>query len=350
MKDWKDILVAPDTSVRETIQIIDAGAMKIALVVDNHKCLIGTITDGDIRRGILAGVPLDAPAERVMNPQPTTATMDESRDAIMAIMRNKCLQQIPLLDENNRVVGIEFLENLLKIRHRKNPVVLMAGGLGTRLHPLTNDCPKPLLKIGSKPILEIILENFIEFGFSRFYLSVNYKAQMIEDYFGDGSRWGVEISYIRETTRMGTAGALSLLPEQFADAVVVMNGDILTKVNFDQLLNFHMEQRSTATMCVREYDHQIPYGVVTIDGERLVSIEEKPIRKFFVSAGVYVLEPETLASVPTDTLFDMPTLFENLLERAAPVVVFPVREYWLDIGRMDDLERANGEFNEVFCK
>lgn len=350
MKDWRKVLVSAVTTLRDTIQVIDAGALKIALVVDDMNRLLGTITDGDIRRGILAGVSLDQPAQLVMNPQPTSVAMNESHDTIMAIMRNKSLQQIPLLDEKHRVVGIESLENLIMTRRRNNAVVLMAGGLGVRLHPLTQDCPKSLLNIGGKPILEIILENLLEYGFSRFYISVNYKAQMIEDYFGDGSRWGVEISYIRETSRMGTAGALSLLPKTLDEAVLVMNGDLLTKVNFDQLLNFHAEQGSLATMCVRQYDFQVPYGVVKIDRERLVSIEEKPTQNFFVSAGIYVLEPEAVDSVPCDTMFDMPALFETLVQRDRQVVVFPIREYWLDIGRMDDLERANGEFTEVFCK
>ena len=350
MKDWKKVLVSSATTVRDTIGIIDAGALRIALVVDGDNRLLGTVTDGDIRRGILGGVSLDEPVDKVMNPHPTTAGMSEGRETIMAIMRNKSLQQIPLLDEKLRVVGIELLENLILTRRRNNPVLLMAGGLGARLHPLTSDCPKPLLKVGNKPILETILDNFLEYGFSRFYISVNYKAEMIEEYFGDGSRWGVEISYLRENSRMGTAGALSLLPKTLQDPVLVMNGDRLTKINFDQLLDFHREHGSMATMCVREYDFQVPYGVVTFEKERLLAIEEKPVQKFFVSAGIYVLEPDTLSSVPCDTLYDMPALFESLIERAEPVVVFPVREYWLDIGRMDDLERANGEFAGVFPK
>lgn len=350
MKDWKKVLVSSAATIRDTIQTIDNGALKIALVVDNKNQLLGTITDGDIRRGILCGISLDESVEKVMNRHPTTAGLNESRESIMTIMRNKCLQQIPLLGENGSVAGIELLENLIMPRRRNNPVLLMAGGLGSRLHPLTNDCPKPLLNVGSKPILEIILGNFIEYGFSRFFISVNYKAEMIEEYFGDGSHWGVEISYIRENTRMGTAGALSLLPNTLSEPIFVMNGDLLTKVNFDQLLNFHLEHESTATMCVREYDYQVPYGVVKIEKERLLGIVEKPIQNFFVSAGIYVLQPEVLDCVPRDTLYDMPTLFELLIELDKPVVVFPVREYWLDIGRMDDLERANGEFREVYSK
>lgn len=350
MKDWKKVLVSSAATIRDTIQTIDNGALKIALVVDNKNQLLGTITDGDIRRGILCGISLDESVEKVMNRHPTTAGLNESRESIMTIMRNKSLQQIPLLGENGSVAGIELLENLIMPRRRNNPVLLMAGGLGSRLHPLTNDCPKPLLNVGSKPILEIILGNFIEYGFSRFFISVNYKAEMIEEYFGDGSHWGVEISYIRENTRMGTAGALSLLPNTLSEPIFVMNGDLLTKVNFDQLLNFHLEHESTATMCVREYDYQVPYGVVKIEKERLLGIVEKPIQNFFVSAGIYVLQPEVLDCVPRDTLYDMPTLFELLIELDKPVVVFPVREYWLDIGRMDDLERANGEFREVYSK
>jgi NDP-sugar pyrophosphorylase family protein len=224
----------------------------------------------------------------------------------------------------------------------------MAGGLGTRLGELTRDCPKPLLRVGNKPVLETILENCIEYAFKRFYISVNYKADMLKDYFGDGSRWGVDIRYIEEKKRLGTAGALGLLPEDPTVPLLVMNADVLTKINFKHLLEFHEEHRSVATMCVREYEFQVPYGVVKIDNHRLLDILEKPVHQFFVNAGIYVLNPEAVSMVPKNTYFDMPALFEKLLQDQAETAAFPVREYWLDIGRKDDLERANGDYAEVF--
>jgi len=263
-------------------------------------------------------------------------------------MKLKQLRQIPILDDHGRVISVEFYDFIALSSQLDNWVVLMAGGLGTRLQPLTDDCPKPLLEVGGRPILQTILESCIKHGFNRFYLSVSYKAKMVEDYFGNGSRWGVDIRYIREDKRMGTAGALSLLPERPTKPFLVMNGDLLTKVNFKQLLDFHLEHCAQATMCVRDYDFQVPYGVVKIQQHRLVDIEEKPAQKFFVNAGIYVLEPEVLDMIPKDEFYDMPSLFMKLVALHHETIVFPIREYWLDIGNKVDFEQAIGDFSEVF--
>jgi dTDP-glucose pyrophosphorylase len=348
MKDWTKILVAPTITIREALEIIDTSSMQIALIVDETKRLLGTVTDGDIRRGILKGIALDEPVQRIMNPHPTVARSHERRDIVLAVMKLKQLNHIPVVDDEGRVINIETLQDLIRGEDKENWVVLMAGGLGTRLRPLTDECPKPMLKVGGKPVLETILDNFLEYGFRKFYLSVNYKADMVTDYFGDGSRWGTEIRYIHETKRMGTAGALGLLPEKPTRPLMVMNGDLLTKVNFQQLLAFHLEHQAEATMCVREYNFQIPYGVVKMDKHRLMGIDEKPIQRFFVNAGIYVLEPKALDLLPKDTYFDMPSLFAKVIEKNGETTVFPIREYWLDIGQVNDYERANGEFAEVF--
>lgn len=348
MKDWRKVLVPPDTTLRETIRVIDQGALKIALVVDDKKHLLGTVTDGDIRRGILRGASLEDRISEVMNDSPTVARQNEGREKMLALMRHKQINQIPVVDGDGIIVGLERFEVILESTRRNNWVVLMAGGMGVRLKPLTDEVPKPLLKIGGKPILETILENFLEYGFNRFYISVNYKRELIEQYFGDGSRWGAEICYLRENEKLGTAGALRLLPEKPVMPVLVMNGDVLSKVNFQQLLDFHLEHKAQATMCVSEYDFQVPYGVVKIDKHRINSIEEKPVQRFFVNAGIYVLEPEALELIPKNTHFDMPTLFEKLVASKWETAVFPIREYWLDIGRMDDFQRAETEFRKVF--
>jgi len=348
MKNWREVLVSPSTSILETIQIIDSAALQIALVVDGDGRLLGTVTDGDIRRAILKGLSLTEPVARAMNPAPTVALVNEGRQEILAVMKAKNLRQIPVLDEAGRVVGIEILEELLKGGRKDNLVVLMAGGLGSRLRPLTQECPKPLLRVGSRPILETILHNFIEYGFERFYISVNYKADMIKKYFGDGSRWSVRIEYLEEEQSLGTAGPLSLLPEKTDRPLLVMNGDLLTRVNFDQLLQFHLDSRALATMCVREFDLQVPYGVVKIDGHRLLGIDEKPVQRFFINAGIYVLQPSVLELIPCVACYDMPDLFARLVEQGRETAVFPVREYWLDIGRLSDYERANGEYEAIF--
>lgn len=349
MNYWKEILVLPETPIREAIRVLDKSAKQILLVVDGENRLMGTVTDGDIRRGILKGLSLDEHTDKIMGSSPTVARVGDDRQSILAMMRKKKLHHIPIVNEQHQVTGIEFLEELIQPHLKENWVVLMAGGLGSRLRPLTNDCPKPMLKVGNKPLLETILENFIEYGFRHFYISVNYMADMVKDYFGDGARWGVEIRYLEEDQKLGTAGALSLLPNKPQAPLLVMNGDVLTKVNFRQLLDFHATHDSMATMCVREYDFQVPYGVVRIEKHRITGIDEKPVQRFFVNAGIYVLAPEALQAIPAGQFYDMPTLFESLIAKGEETVVFPIREYWLDIGQLADYDRANGEFMQVFA-
>lgn len=348
MNRWKETLVLPNTSIRDTLQIIDTNAMQIALVVNEKNQLLGTVTDGDIRRGILKGVGLDEKVEKIMNIKPTVVYANESREKIFSIIKNNRIRQIPVLDDDRIVINIETVDEMLQVNERKEWVVIMAGGLGNRLRPLTDNCPKPLLKVGKKPLLETILMNFIEYGFKRFFFSVNYKAEMIKDYFGDGSHWGVDITYLHENTRLGTAGALGLLPEKPDRPFLVMNGDLLTKVNFHHLLNFHMENHACATMCIREYKLQIPYGVVETNKQRFLGINEKPMHYFFVNAGVYVLDPCVLEFIPDEIFFDMPTLFQKLNDSAYEASVFPIREYWRDIGQIDDFEEANKEYETYF--
>ncbi|RNB53841.1 CBS domain-containing protein [Brevibacillus gelatini] len=349
MMDWRDLLVSPHTPIRHTLEIIDKSARQIALVVDENNKLLGTVTDGDIRRGLLKGLTLQDSTSLIMNSFPTVASPYDTRENILALMKIKKIHQVPIVDEDGFIVHVEVLNDLLRPVKKDNWVVLMAGGLGTRLHPLTYDCPKPLLKVGNKPLLETILQSFIDQGFHRFYLSVKYKAEMIQQHFGDGSKWGVTIRYLEEQESLGTAGALSLLPEKPSDPFFVMNGDLLTKVNFEQLLDFHKTYQAQATMCVREYDYQVPYGVVRLDKHRLISIEEKPTQRYFVNAGIYVLNPAVLEYIPQNQFFDMPSLFEHVMKDSQQqAIAFPIREYWLDIGRMADFEKANLEFAEVF--
>ena len=349
-KDWQKTLIQPTTSIIEAMRLIDKIALQILLVTDEDKTLLGTVTDGDIRRAILKGGAMEDPIENVMNTRPTAFTADESVEDMLVAMRLLKISKVPVVDYKNRVVALEILEELLRPAHKDNPVVLMAGGLGVRLGSLTKNSPKPLLYVGNQPVLQTILESFIAYGFHNFYFSVNYKAEMIEEFFGDGSKWDVSIKYIHEDKRMGTAGALSLLPERPEMPFFVMNGDILTKVNFLQLLDFHNEHRAVATMCAFKYDLQIPYGVLQIDKHRLIEIDEKPVQSFFVNAGIYVLEPKTLDHIPVDAFFDMPSLYETLIDTRQEAAVFPLREYWLDIGHMANFKRAQGDFKDFFSQ
>ncbi|HEX3038916.1 MAG TPA: nucleotidyltransferase family protein [Caproiciproducens sp.] len=348
MDDWKKVLIYPDTEIQEAIKVIDLYSLQIAVIADTDGKLLGTVTDGDVRRGILKGIPLNSPVSRIMNPHPVTIPEMEDRKSILNILKINKLRHLPVVDEEGRITGIERLEDLIGGSRFENWVVIMAGGLGKRLKPYTDSCPKPMLKIGGKPVLETILNEFIRQGFSRFCISVNYRSEQIRDYFGDGSRWGAEIRYIDETKRMGTAGSLGLLPFRAEEPVLVINGDILTKLSFEQLVGFHNEHQAKATVAAVSYDYQVPYGVVRTNRDRLIGFEEKPVYASLVNAGIYALNPEVLQMIPKNTYFDMNSLLELLLKGGEPVCVFPIREYWIDIGGVKDFRRAQADYSGVF--
>jgi len=342
--NFKDNQIQADVQIREVIRCIEMNRLKIVFVVDEDMRLIGSVTDGDIRRAILQGKKLDISVSAIMNKLPVVAHVNDSREKILELMIKNDHRYIPVVDSETRIQRVETLADVMVKEEKEGWVFLMAGGFGKRLRPLTEDKPKPLLHVGNKPILESILETFIENGFKNFFISVCYKADMIKEYFGDGSRWAVNIQYVHEEEPLGTAGALGLLPETPKDPVIVMNGDILTKVNFNQLLDFHNSHKSLATMCVREYDFQVPYGTVEVNGHRVNKIVEKPVHTFFVNAGIYVLEPEVLTSITQNKYKDMPDLLDELRTTTDRVSVFPLHEYWLDIGRMDDFARAQADY------
>jgi dTDP-glucose pyrophosphorylase len=349
MKDWKKAIVPPGSSIRETLRVIDYSVTQIALVVDETQHLVGTVTDGDVRRGLLKGLSLDDAVEQVLNLHPIVAGIEEDDVEIEKIMRDRSVNQIPLVDRQGRVVGLQLLKECLSKPKYENLVVLMAGGIGSRLMPLTETCPKPLLQVGGKPLLQIIIENFKSQGFHRFAIAVNHMAEMIEGFLGDGSGMGVEIQYLREPKRLGTAGALRLIDEELSVPVIVMNGDLLTKVNFGHLLDYHQEIESKGTICVREYDVNVPFGIVEVEDDRLVALQEKPVQKFLVNAGIYVLDPEMIRHIPPNTRYDMTMLFEKMTNQGVRPSVFPIREYWLDIGHIEDYNRAVRDFRaDVF--
>ena len=343
MSNWKEACLKPMSTISDAIDVLESKALRIVLVVDDVGKLLGVVTDGDIRRGLIRHMNMNTPVSEIMCKTPTVASLKDDRDKILVLMKSGDFLHIPLVDGDGRVAGLETLQHLLDNKRFDNPVLLMAGGLGKRLRPLTNDTPKPLLKIGKKPILETILERILDAGFHDFYISTCYKSDMVRDYFGDGGKWNVNIRYICEKEPMGTAGALGLLPDDMPDLpLLVMNGDLLTKINFEHLLQFHKEEGGLATMCVREYDFQVPYGVIKSEGRRITSIEEKPVHKFFVNAGIYVLEPELVRSLNKTSYLDMPDLLEDKINQNQQINMFPVHEYWLDIGRMEEIERARG--------
>jgi dTDP-glucose pyrophosphorylase/predicted transcriptional regulator len=344
MKNWRDVVVDRTTAIREVMRRINESSSQLAMVVDDEGRLVGTVSDGDIRRGLLDGRSIDDAVQLVMNTNPTTVTVDDDRSSVLALMQARDIRHVPLVDAERRVVGLVLLAELLRAEPHENVVVIMAGGIGERLRPLTERVPKPMLHVGGRPILETILLQFRKQGFYNFVFSVNYKAEVIEERFGDGSRWGAQITYAREPKRLGTAGSLRLLPNRPSLPFIVMNGDILTRVDMHALLAFHEKSKSLATMCVREHEYQVPFGVVRTEGTEIVAFEEKPVARWPVNAGIYALDPSAIDLVPNDSFFDMPALFDAARARGDRTSAYTIREYWLDIGRPADFERANVEF------
>jgi dTDP-glucose pyrophosphorylase len=349
MSNWQDCRVSRDASIQEAMERIEECELQIAVITDADGALEGVATDGDIRRGLLQGVSLDAPVSQVMNPNPVVARQGESHESVARLMEVNRVHQIPVVNDRGQVVGLQTIDDLLMEDGRSNTVVIMAGGLGTRLRPITENRPKPLVEVEGVPILETLLERISMQGFVEVYLSVNYEAGMIEGHFEDGSDLNLHIEYLREKKRLGTAGPLSLLPERPEEPVLVVNGDLLTTLNFGRLIDFHDEQGVAATMGVRRYQTEVPYGVVDIENQRITGIEEKPTEQYFVNAGIYVLEPEVLDFVPANTFFDMPTLFQSLMDAGQELTAYPIQEYWRDIGEQRDLHEAQTEFSQVFA-
>ncbi|MGD9499336.1 MAG: nucleotidyltransferase family protein [Halothiobacillus sp.] len=347
-EQWQKIRLRVSDSLHRAIEVIDQGAKQIALVLDDDGRLIGTVTDGDIRRGILRHLSLEAPVSEVMNAKPRSLAAGYSRAEALQLLGSAQVLQVPIVDRDGKLVGLETMTDLMKRPRLENPVFLMAGGFGTRLRPLTDSCPKPMLKVGGKPMLEHILQDLIDYGFYRFYISVHYLREQVIDHFKDGSRFGVSIQYIHEDTPLGTAGCLGLLPRDAVQRpIIVVNGDIMTRVNYEALLQDHDRHTPAATVCTRQYDFQVPYGVIEHEDQRITNITEKPTQHFFVSAGIYVLAPQVVHSMAADTRVDMPDLLKSEITAGRSVRMFPVHEYWLDIGRMNDFELAQNDAASV---
>ncbi len=346
--DLKDLIIAPDATVRDALEAIDRSKRQIALVVDNDGRLVATVTDGDVRRGILRGIDVDGPVAQVMHEGPTTVVEGAPDAETRRLIRERKLQHVPVLDADGRLTGLATVQDLFGVTPKDTRVVLMAGGLGTRLRPLTETVPKPMLPVGGKPLLEQIIGLFADQGFWQISISVNYRAEMVRDHFGAGEAFGVKIDYIEEEQAMGTAGALSLLPEKPDAPFIVMNGDVLVTLQFSELLAYHAEKAALGTLVVREFEQQVPYGVVRSDAGLMTGIEEKPVERYFVNAGIYVLSPQALSHLTPGQPLDMPDLLSKITESDGRVGVYPLTDYWRDIGRIADLEAARTEFDSVF--
>ena len=305
--------------------------------------LEGTICDGDIRRGLLKGLDLNSPIASIIHHNPLVVPPELGRELVLQLMVANKILQIPVVDECRHIVGLHLWDEISTAPTRSNMMVIMAGGMGTRLHPYTENCPKPLLPVGGKPMLEHIIDRAKLEGFNHFVLAIHYLGHMIEAHFGNGERLGVQIDYLREESPLGTAGALCLLNPLPDAPFVVTNGDVITDIHYGELLDFHTRHAATATMAVRIHEWQHPYGVVQTQGVEIVGFEEKPIARSHINAGVYVLDPAALSVLTADAHCDMPTLFERLQAKAQRTVAYPMHEPWLDVGRLEDLKQANTE-------
>ena len=346
-------LIYEKGDIKKAISAIEKGGLKIALVLNNKNQLLGTICDGDIRRGLLTGLSIESPLSKVIKKECIVAYPTSSRTEIIKLMKDNGITQIPIISDNGELIGLEILEEILPNENsfsNSNNALLMAGGRGTRLKPLTDDCPKPLIRLNGKPILEIILEKCIEEGINNFFISIHYLGEMIIDYFGDGSKWNVNIEYVKEDKPLGTAGALSLLPKDLKNPILIINGDVLTKTNIVDLFYYHSTNNADITICAREHVLNSPYGVLEVEGIKFKSIIEKPSFKQLVNAGIYILNPEIINLIEHNKYLDMPDLISRSKSNLKNIVVYPVHEYWLDIGRPESLNKANYDLQQNILK
>jgi dTDP-glucose pyrophosphorylase/CBS domain-containing protein len=335
-------LVAQDASIRTTMEVIDRFAKGIALVIDDAGHLLATVTDGDMRRAILAGVNLDHPVSRMQKAgqtRPVVARIETSENALLALMAQYSIRQVPLLDDAGRVCGLSVLHEILQQNELPLTGVIMAGGYGKRLMPLTEAVPKPMLPVNGRPLLEHTLAKLRQSGIRNVNVATHHLSQSIVDHFKDGSEFGVQLRYFEETEPLGTAGGLGSMASG-TDPLLVINGDVLTSVDVRAMLDFHRDHHASLTVGVRQYDIEVPFGVVETDGVKVTGIQEKPVLRHFINAGIYLLDRDVCRLVPDGRRFDMPDLIAAVIESGGAVISFPVREYWIDIGRIEQYNKA----------
>lgn len=348
-ENFKQIILQPNTTLREAMRVLDNGSLRIVLVCDATFKLLGTVTDGDIRRGLLSDADMQDSVTKVMNNQPTCVQDTVSSQERLKLMQARDLLAVPMVNSQGQVIGIETLAQALQVKKHDNPVFIMAGGFGTRLQPLTDHCPKPMLRVGKKPMLEHLINQFIAHGFHNFYISTHYLPEVIQNHFGDGSEWGVSVQYVQEENPLGTGGALGLLPKNLPNLpIIIMNGDVLTKLNYTQLLNHHEKQKFDATMCVREDEHCVPFGVIETEQQLIVNMVEKPTYRYKINTGIYVVNPEVITVVQANQRIDMPTLLDQNRLSGKRIGTYTSYDYWLDIGQMKDYQKAQRDIETYF--
>jgi dTDP-glucose pyrophosphorylase len=339
--DWTATLISPDQDLHKAIATLDTAGLQILLVVDANRRLLGTLTDGDVRRALLRGLPLTTGVDQAMFRTPMVVGPELDRGSVLNLMRINKLRQLPILDAKGCVAGLHVWDQVLAAPTRDNIVVLMAGGFGKRMMPFTETVPKPMLEVGGKPLLQHAVERAHADGFRRFLISLHYLPEVIRDHFGAGQSFDVEIDYILEEKPLGTAGALSLMRGRPAEPIIVANGDVLTDVRLSDMLEFHGMHGALATMAVREHQYHNPFGVVQTDGMLITGFEEKPVWRTLINAGIYILSPEALDVLHAGEHCNMPTLFDRVNQAGGRTIVYPMHETWMDVGNPQDLLRAN---------
>ncbi|WP_313433285.1 nucleotidyltransferase family protein [Stutzerimonas nitrititolerans] len=349
MRNVAEVIVAPEATIREAMRLLDKGAQRIVLVCTPDNMLLGTVTDGDTRRALLRDANMHDPVSSVMNTEPLTVTRSTTREQRLKLMNEHELTAIPIVNEHQQVIELETLHQAMQPEQHENPVFIMAGGFGTRLQPLTDHCPKPMLRVGEKPMLEHLISQFISHGFHNFYISTHYLPEIIRNHFGDGSAWSASIQYVHEDQPLGTGGALGLLPPDLPDMpLIMMNGDVLTKLSYSQLLRHHENNHFDATVCVREDEHRVPFGVIETENELITNMVEKPTYRYKINTGIYILNPGIVHSVKFGQRIDMPTLLERHMQESKRIGTYISYDYWLDIGQMKDYQKAQRDIDVHF--
>jgi dTDP-glucose pyrophosphorylase len=348
MAGWQESLIMPDVSIREAMRAIDTASLRMAFIVSDEKCLLGTITDGDIRRGLLKNLNMDDAALLVMNENPITAYQDLDKSHLLKIIEEEDLLCLPIITNSGVLVNVVTAKDLARCERRDNPVFVMAGGFGTRLRPLTDNCPKPMLPVGGKPILETLVTMMVKQGFHNFYFSTHFLPEIIKEHFGDGSKWACKINYLYESEPKGTGGALSLLPTNMPNLpMVVINGDILTDIDFNKLLDYHIGNKFDATMCLRDVETQVSYGVVKTEENMVLSMTEKPTYRHNINTGIYILSEKCFSSVPKNIKVDMPDHLKSRIAGGSVVGAMRHSGYWLDIGQLSDYQKAQADIHDL---
>ncbi|NFN92754.1 CBS domain-containing protein [Clostridium botulinum] len=345
--DIEKLIILENSTIKTALMKIDETGQGIVLVTDNRNKLLGTITDGDIRRALLAGKCLESPICNVVHNSPVCANVHMSKEEIKDLFIKKAIKQIPVIDDENKVIDIISIHDILLPEGNENPVIIMAGGLGTRLKELTKEVPKPMLKVGQYPILQHIINNFKQYGYNKIFISVNYKSEIIENYFQNGYAHGVKIDYLKEQKRMGTAGGIKLASESLNTPFFVINGDIFTSLNVDNMMKFHKQNNFDITVGIRKHMFQIPYGVVEIENSYIIELKEKPTIDYFINAGVYCLNPSVLRYIPENKYFEITDLINICIENDLKVGSYEINEYWMDIGHLEDYNKVNQDIDDL---